>query len=274
MGNSTVANYQLEPFLKWVGGKRWLTTSQKRLLPKEFDHYYEPFLGSGAVFFALKPVKATLADINKELIECYTQIQTNWEAVLKALKIHHNSHSNDYYYQIRALKSEDPVLKAARFIYLNRTCWNGLYRVNLKGQFNVPIGTKKNAILDSDDFEGVSKMLQKATLLSSDFEEIIDKAQRGDFIFVDPPYTVKHNFNGFVKYNEQFFHWHDQERLSECLKRANDRGCLIMLTNANHPSVKELYKDVFDVLELERSSVIAASSANRGMYQEIIVRNY
>lgn len=266
--------FPTEPFLKWVGGKRWLTSSQKSLFPKSFGHYFEPFLGSGAVFFSLNPSQATLSDVNKELIDCYSQIQTNWAGVLSALVRHHELHSKEYYYQVRALKLEDPALKAARFIYLNRTCWNGLYRVNLKGEFNVPIGTKKNAILDSDNFEEVSKRLKAANLVNLDFEEVIDKASKNDFIFLDPPYTVKHNFNGFVKYNEQFFHWSDQERLCESLKRADQRGCQIMLTNANHPSVKELYENVFDILEVERSSVIAASSANRGVYQEIIVRNY
>lgn len=276
MGLTPISNNstELSPFLKWVGGKRWLASSRYTLFPSEYKHYFEPFLGSGAVYFSLNPAQATLSDVNKELIECYSTIKASWKDVETALSAHHDLHCNEYYYQIRASRPEDPIVKAARFIYLNRTCWNGLYRVNMKGEFNVPIGTKQKAILDSDNFEEVANKLKNANLVSLDFEEVIDQAINGDFIFADPPYTVKHNFNGFVKYNEQFFHWSDQERLSQCLKRAKDRGCLIMLTNANHPSVKELYESDFEIIEIERSSVIAASSANRGIYQEIIVRNY
>jgi DNA adenine methylase len=276
MGFTSISNSSAEmsPFLKWVGGKRWLASSRSTLFPSRYEHYYEPFLGSGAVYFSLNPAQATLSDINKELIECYSTIKVSWKEVEIALSVHHDLHCNEYYYQIRASKPKDPIVKAARFIYLNRTCWNGLYRVNMKGEFNVPIGTKKKAILDTDNFEKVANKLKNASLVSLDFEDVIDQANSGDFIFADPPYTVKHNFNGFVKYNEQFFHWSDQERLSQCLKRASKRGCLVMLTNANHPSIKELYENDFEITEVERTSVIAASSANRGVYQEIIIRNY
>jgi len=187
---------------------------------------------------------------------------------------HHNKHSKEYYYKVRQIKPADPAEKAARFIYLNRTCWNALYRVNLKGEFNVPIGTKTNVVLGSDDFEGVSRLLQDVTITHLDFEEVIDRAEEGDLIFADPPYTVKHNFNGFVKYNEKMFHWDDQVRLSKCLIRASDRGCLVLLTNANYPSIIELYENDFYLTPLKRSSVIAASSSNRGMYEELVIRNY
>ena len=262
------------PFLKWAGGKRWLADSYTHLFPEKFGCYYEVFLGSGAVFFSLSPKKSVLSDTNKELIECYCAIRDDWETVVGQLKIHQRKHTGQYYYQIRNSKPRTVSTRAARFIYLNRTCWNGLYRVNLEGKFNVPIGTKSNVFLDSDNFENLSQFLQDTELIASDFEAIIERAKSGDFIFADPPYTVRHNLNGFVKYNEKIFHWDDQVRLRDSLIRASDRGCLVFLTNANHASITELYEKHFDITTLERSSVIAAKSSDRGKYEELVIKNF
>ncbi|MBZ0105946.1 MAG: Dam family site-specific DNA-(adenine-N6)-methyltransferase [Sulfuricella denitrificans] len=262
------------PFLKWVGGKRWLTTTYASLLPSSYKKYYEVFLGSGAVFFSMRPQQATLSDINEELIECYSVLQNEWQEVVDQLRGHHLKHSKDHYYKVRDSKPSSLVKRAARFIYLNRTCWNGLYRVNLRGEFNVPIGTRENVLLHTDNFEELSLLLRNTELLAADFEAVIDRANAGDFIFADPPYTVRHNFNGFVKYNEKIFHWDDQIRLRDCLVRASKRGCLVFLTNANHQSVIELYQNDFELVSLERNSGIAANSRNRGMYEELVVRNF
>jgi DNA adenine methylase len=267
-------NCTIHPFLKWAGGKRWLTSAHSDIFPTSFLRYIEPFLGSGAVFFSLHPQEATLADINTDLIDCYTAVRDNWITVQELLTEHHNKHTKEYYYKIRQVKPTGSAARAARFIYLNRTCWNALYRVNLKGEFNVPIGTKSNVVLDTDNFEEVSRLLQRATIARLDFEKVIDGAGKDDLIFADPPYTVKHNFNGFVKYNEKMFHWDDQVRLSKCLIRASKRGCKIVLTNANHPSIKELYENDFSLTAVTRSSVIAASSSRRGVYEELIIRNF
>lgn len=262
------------PFLKWAGGKRWLTSAYAELLPASYKRYYEVFLGGGAVFFSMRPQHATLSDLNAELIECYSVLRDEWENVVERLHYHHNNHSKDYYYEIRSSKPRLLANRAARFIYLNRTCWNGLYRVNLKGEFNVPVGTKTNVLLESDNFKELSALLKKTELLAADFEEVIDNARSGDFIFADPPYTVRHNLNGFVKYNEKIFHWEDQVRLRDCLVRASKRGCIVLLTNANHPSIIELYENDFELISLSRSSVIAANSKNRGMYEELVVKNF
>lgn len=259
------------PFLKWAGGKRWLTESHLNIFPESYKNYYEPFLGSGAVFFALQPIKSTLSDLNSELIETYCAIKEDWTKVFERLEAHHKKHSKDYYYKVRSSKPRTAHTRAARFIYLNRTCWNGLYRVNLKGEFNVPIGTKQNAILPTDDFKLLSDNLKNSCLLTGDFETTIDLAEGGDLLFVDPPYTVKHNLNGFVKYNEKIFSWEDQIRLSECLKRAASRGCKIIATNAYHPAVTELYEEHFNINALDRHSVIAASSTYRGRYEELLI---
>lgn len=262
------------PFLKWAGGKRWLASAYAELLPASYKRYYEVFLGGGAVFFSMRPKQATLSDLNEELIECYSVLRDEWESVVDRLHHHQNHHSKDYYYEVRSSKPRLLANRAARFIYLNRTCWNGLYRVNLKGEFNVPVGTKTNVLLEADNFEKLSALLKKTELLAADFEEVIDKAHSGDFIFADPPYTVRHNFNGFVKYNEKIFRWEDQVRLRDCLVRASNRGCFVLLTNANHPSVIELYENDFELISLSRNSVIAADSKNRGMYEELVVTNF
>jgi DNA adenine methylase len=269
-----MSSIKVLPFLKWAGGKRWLTEKHIKLFPTFTGKYYEPFLGSGAVFFSLSPQSALLSDLNVELIETYQAIKSDWIAVVSALKTHHTSHSAEYYYSIRSSQPRTPHTKAARFIYLNRTCWNGLYRVNLKGKFNVPIGTKSNVLLDTDDFDALASRLSNVELLACDFEETIDKAGSGDLIFADPPYTVKHNLNGFIKYNEKIFSWDDQERLCLALKRASERGCLVVSTNAYHPAVKELYSHEFELRAMNRSSVIAASPDFRGVYEELLVTNF
>lgn len=262
------------PFLKWAGGKRWLVSSHSQLFPNTFNRYYEPFLGGGAVFFSLRPTDSTLSDLNQELIDCYIAIRDEWHSVESLLAAHHAKHCKQHYLEVRSSKPVGTAERAARMIYLNRTCWNALYRVNLKGEFNVPIGTKQNVLLSTDNFSEVSSVLTNTIICHRDFEAVVDEAGEGDFIFADPPYTVKHNFNGFVKYNEKIFQWSDQVRLSKCLISASNRGCKILLTNANHQSIVDLYEKYFELIPLERNSVIAASSNKRGKYEELIIRNY
>ncbi|WP_228267885.1 DNA adenine methylase [Acinetobacter oleivorans] len=264
----------VSPFLKWAGGKRWFVKNHLDNLPNEFNVYLEPFLGGASMFFAICPKQAILSDYNVNLINCYIAIKEAPQDIYKYLEQHHLSHNKEYYYDIRKAKYVDNVQKAAQFIYLNRTCWNALYRVNMKGEFNVPIGTKTNVILETDNFELVSNILKHTQLISCDFEETINRASKNDFIFVDPPYTVKHNNNGFVKYNETMFSWEDQIRLSEALILADKRGAKFLMTNAYHQSVIDLYKDYFKLSKVSRQSVIASESARRGIYDELLVKNY
>lgn len=262
----------VKPFLKWAGGKRWFVSKYLTFFPSVYNRYIEPFLGSGAIFFALRPQTSILADINRDLIDTYRAIKLDWKSVLTILRVHHKNHDVKYYYKIRRSNPRTIFSRAARFIYLNRTCWNGLYRVNLKGEFNVPIGTKTEVIMVTDGFPEVSQLLQNARLMHSDFETVINRAGRGDLLFVDPPYTVKHSDNGFIKYNEELFRWDHQVRLSKCLKRAKDRGARIVLTNAYHKSIKELYKDSFELIPVKRCSIIAADSSKRKECDELIIR--
>jgi DNA adenine methylase len=271
---ASTTRQQCLPFLKWAGGKRWFASRYLDIIPPSFGRYYEPFLGSAALFFALSPKKAILSDVNASLIDAFCAIRDDWKAVASTLKRYHRLHSTRFYYRIRKSHPRARGARAARFIYLNRTCWNGLYRVNIRGQFNVPVGTKQNVILDSDDFRRTSAMLKSASLASSDFEPAISQARRGDLVFADPPYVTAHSQNGFLKYNEKLFSWDDQVRLAECLRSAKKRGVQILATNADTPSIRALYEKSFRIRTATRSSVIAASSANRGSRSELIITSW
>lgn len=260
-----------KPFLKWAGGKRWFVHHYAHLFPTEFDRYIEPFIGGGAAFFHLAPRQAVLGDTNVDLINTYSAIQQDWRLVYRYLREHHSNHSPAYYYKIREKRLRSSFSRAAQFIYLNRTCWNGLYRVNLQGAFNVPIGTKSSVVYEDDHFDRVSKALQGCTLVVSDFEELIDLAGEGDFVFVDPPYTVRHNHNAFIKYNEKLFSWFDQIRLFQAIKRAESRGALILGTNAYHQSVRELYENDFDTMCVHRNSSISSKASSRSKFEELVI---
>lgn len=261
----------MQPFLKWAGGKRWLLQRHPELRPTSYERYIEPFLGGGAFFFSTSPAQAILSDLNEELINVYRAIKKDYVAVEQGLREHHFSHSAEHYYAVRASKPEGQVERAVRMLYLNRTCWNGLYRVNKKGEFNVPIGSKTNVLL-SDDFKAIAQRLKGAELVVSDFEKIVDRAADGDFVFVDPPYTVHHNNNGFLKYNQDLFSWEDQIRLRDAVVRASERGAKVLVTNAAHESLLELYAGVGDIREIDRASVISGARKGRGRQKEILVR--
>ena len=258
-----------QPFLKWAGGKRWLTRRRQFFIPPYTGRYIEPFLGGGAVFFFHAPDSSLLADTNVSLIEVYQQLRDNWEAVWDRLCLHHRFHNKEHYYKERRLFRVKPTERAAQFLYLNRACWNGLYRVNQQGDFNVPIGTKTSIIFPDDDFQSISQSLSRSVILASDFEAVIDAASVGDFVFADPPYTVAHNNNGFLKYNEKIFSWDDQVRLRDACCRAVGRGATVYVTNAHHDAVIELYRNCGDIERLDRESVIGGSADYRGSVSEI-----
>lgn len=262
----------ITPFLKWAGGKRWFVQRHADLIPKTFNRYIEPFLGGGSVFFHLQPSQSLLGDTNPDLIAAYRGIKENWKGVVRSLRYHSRQHSDEHFYAIRDRRPKEGIPTASRMIYLNRTCFNGIYRVNLHGEFNVPRGTKDSVLLDNDCFDRVAKLLEGADIRVADFEVLINEAQAGDFVFADPPYTVRHNFNGFVKYNEKLFSWQDQERLADALIRAKRRGVHVLSTNANHSSIRELYDDCgFNLITTSRFSSISASSEHRKQYDELII---
>ncbi len=259
------------PFLKWAGGKRWLAANHLSLFPRQYCRYIEPFLGSGAVFFALNPKRATLSDLNQELVLTYQAIRDDWKGVVSVLEEHQRLHSTEHYYSVRGSSPSSVAERAARLIYLNRTCWNALYRVNMKGEFNVPIGAKTAVLMDTDDFEEVSRRLQDVELLCSDFDDIIRGASGGDLVYADPPYTVRQGNNGFVKYNDRLFRWEDQVRLRNSLAYAVSRDASVVVSSADHSSIVELYGGDFLAHHIERSSVIAGTNSARGKCRELLI---
>ncbi len=270
---NTFSETSVKPFLKWAGGKRWFVANHSRILTASYRRYFEPFVGSGAVFFHLRPLRAVLADSNAALINTYQAIRSDWRSVWKKLRNHQRQHCVAYYYHVRSSQPISPAGMAARFIYLNRTCFNGLYRVNRNGEFNVPKGTKKTVVFPDDNFRAVAMALRNCELRVADFEEVLDRAQNGDFVYIDPPYTVRHNNNNFLRYNESIFRWEDQVRLAKAMYRANRRGALIVMSNANASCIRELYREFGVMLEVSRCSVLAADSTKRRNTTELIVTN-
>ena len=265
----------ITPFLKWAGGKRWLARRCNDLFDTEYERYIEPFLGGASMFFALRPRNAILADCNKRLIETFVAVRRNPEGIVSALQQYQELHTDDFFYAERSRDYPESALKrAAQLIYLNRTCWNGLYRVNRKGEFNVPRGTKTTVLLDTDDFGAVATALKRAQLRTQDFATTLRTAEAGDLVYVDPPYTVQHNNNGFGKYNENIFSWEDQIRLKRAVDAAVKRGAKVAVSNADHTTVRELYRGVGGLATVRRKSVIAGSAQHRGEIGEVLIRSW
>jgi DNA adenine methylase len=263
---------KLTPFLKWPGGKRWFITKYKEKFPTSYNQYIEPFVGGGSVFFSLQPINTIISDVNSELINVYIVMRDTPDELANILQYHQKHHCEDYYYKIRAYKPREKIKKAGRFLYLNRTCYNGMYRVNQKGVFNVPIGTKNNCIYDIELFPEYARSLKNAEIHASDFGPILQRASRNDLVFVDPPYTIAHNQNSFIKYNERLFSWEDQERLLDELCNARNKGAIIFATNANYNSLREMYvKKGFFVKTVERYSSISGKTDKRGTQEELLI---
>lgn len=262
----------MRPFLRWAGGKRWLAGDVAFEAPQNL-RLIEPFLGGGALFFGREWKGAVLADINRFLINAYVHMQKNPSDLFKLVAEHFERHSKDYYYDVRTRLGFSTIQDAADFVYLNRSCFNGLFRVNLAGRFNVPLGTKVYELNDELEFSQWSAKLKMAEIILADFETTIDYAGAGDFVFADPPYTVNHNSNGFIEYNEKIFSWDDQVRLHGCLLRASQRGALFALTNADHPTVHELYSGC-EIRTFERGSEMAGRNSARGKTTEVVVTRF
>lgn len=264
--SSSSEQIRLPPLIKWPGGKRALLDAIISVLPNRAGRYFEPFFGGGALFFALQPKYALLSDVNEELINLYLHVKESPRQLIELLKSYKNTEEN--YYRIRDQSPRLPIRRAARFLFLTTLSFNGIHRVNLKGQFNVPYGRKTYLrSFDEEKILAASGALSNAELVVADFEAATKDAQKGDLIYFDPPYTVAHAKNGFVKYNENIFSWEDQIRLSRHAMELHERGCHVIVSNADHPSVNDLYTE-FNCITIERYSVIAASSDFRRMITE------
>lgn len=260
------------PFLRWAGGKTWLTDFVLSLTKDlEINRYYEPFLGGGAVFFALKPQNAILSDANAELISTYITLREKPEEVISMLKTFRNE--SECYYRVRSDVREDDVYMCARFIFLNQTSYNGLYRVNTAGKYNVPFGHRKIDFIKEDYLRHVSQLLQSVVLRCSDFESSEREIQASDLVFLDPPYTVSHNQNGFIKYNQHLFSLDDQYRLKTFIDHIKEQGAYYILTNAAHDTIREIFDDGDVMYTRNRHSTIGGNQARRGHVDEFVFTN-
>ena len=269
------------PVVKWVGGKRQLITEIDKYIPSHFSTYYEPFLGGGAVFFYLQPKKAVVNDINKELINLYQVIQDNVEELIEDLKKHKNE--PDYFYSIRELdrdlevyKKLTPVERASRIHYLNKTCYNGLFRVNSQGQFNVPFGRYKNPnIVNEITLRAVSNYFNSAkiTFKCCDFEEAVKGARKGSFVYFDPPYDPVSDTSSFTGYDKGGFDRQEQKRLKKLCDKLDDRGIKFLLSNSETEFILDLYRDYkIEIVQAKRS--INSKGNKRGEVNEVLVMKY
>jgi len=258
------------PFLRWAGSKRRLLNQIIPFIPQQFHAYYEPFLGSGALFFLLCPRQAWLSDKSRELIDVYKILRDSVSSIIRHLRP--LKPDRDLFYAFRGQPSRGKLKRTAEFLYLNKTCWNGLYRVNKKGHFNVPYGMPKtNFIANFDNLRACSLVLKKpgVNLKSCDFEEALANVQTGDLVYLDPPYITRHN-NGFIDYNETLFSWKDQKRLAKRARQLASAGAYVIVSNANNREVMGLYRG-FKFGRLTRSSTLASNPECRVRVTEAIL---
>lgn len=260
------------PFLKWAGGKGQVLQQYLEHFPTQFEAYHEPFLGGGAVFFHLLPSRAVLTDINEELVNVYQCIRDAVEAVIDGLSIHQANHSKDYYYHIRANPGTHPVERAARLLYLNKTCFNGLYRENSKGQFNVPMGRYKNpAICNPDLLRAAARALQPVAIAVASFDTVLQRAHDArDFVYFDPPYHPISVTSSFTAYNRYAFRAEDQVRLCKIASELANRGVQVMVSNSDCPFIRDLYKD-FNIHPIQAARSINSNAKKRGKITELLI---
>lgn len=266
------------PIVKWVGGKRQLMFELLKNMPKNYNRYFEPFIGGGALFFALQPDNAYISDMNEELINLYQVVRDNVDELVADLQKH--DICKEYFMEIRNIdrmeeyKNWSDVKKASRFIYLNRTCFNGMYRVNSKGEFNVPFGHYKNPrILDENNLINCSNLLQRTEIKHADFSEILKKVKKGDFVYFDPPYVPLNETSSFTSYTKDGFDLDMQLGLREVCDELDSMGVKFLLSNSDTQFVNELYEN-YNIKKVFASRQINANADGRGKITEVLVRNY
>lgn len=273
-------NSQPQPFLKWAGGKRQLLPVIRRYIPRQFKTYYEPFVGAGAVLFDLRPEQAVINDINGELINCYRVIKESPEALVKDVRKHRNEKA--YFYSVRALdrnpnyKVLSPVERASRLIYLNKSCYNGLFRVNSKGEFNTPFGKYKNPrYVQEEAILAISRYLNRNSveIKNTGFDAAVETAAKGDFIYFDPPYDPVSETASFTSYSLSPFGREEQVHLKETADLLGRRGCKVMLSNSATEYIQELYKE-YRTIRVPASRSINSVAGSRGKIDELLILNY
>ncbi len=270
----------MKPIIKWAGGKGRLLTQLKLLLPADIEsrRYVEPFFGGGAMYFDLQPQNACIADINVDLINMYIQVATNVDLVISNLRWYAEFHDEEFYYKIRTRYNSNPELvratRAAMFLYLNKTCFNGLYRVNKKGEFNVPIGSYKNPnIVNEEVLREASTQLSDISMLCTGFESVPTFAHAGDFVYFDPPYEPVSKTANFTAYTPGGFTQQDQTDLRDVFVELDRKGCKVMLSNSDVPFIRDIYQD-FNITEILAARSINSKGVGRGVVSEVVIRNY
>ena len=273
-----------KPFLKWVGGKGQLLTQFESLFPKRYNSYFEPFIGGGAVFFSINPQKAHINDINETLVQTYTHIKNDVEKLIKSLaKLEKKFLAKDtearkeFYYSIRekynSLSHED-FKKSLYFLFFNKTAFNGVYRENSKGGFNVPMGSYKNPkIVDEENLREVSKMLSNTKITSGSFVDAVKNAKAGDFVYFDPPYHPLSETSSFTSYSKDSFSKDDQIRLRDLFVELDKRGVYVMLSNSSAPFIQEIYSG-YTQIPVYANRMINSKSDKRGKISEVVIINY
>lgn len=263
---------KMQPFLRWAGGKRWLVSRLRSKLDiSQFTSYHEPFIGGGAMLFSFLPENAFISDVNEQLMQAYLIMKENPEAIIEFIQALRTD--EETYYRVRSMAPQNEIEAAGRFIYLNRTSFNGIYRVNLRGEYNVPWGKKLNYQFDYENLRKVGKYLQKVEISHGDFELCLEHVRENSLVFLDPPYIMSKNNNVFLKYNQRAFSEQDQERLADMIEEIKRRGAFYILTNSNHEKVIETFDKGDNRIELTRTSLIGGTNAKRGAYEECIFTN-
>ena len=266
------------PIVKWAGGKTRLLEQLLERRPIQFRRYFEPFLGGGAMFFRLAPARAVLSDLNDDLMNVYRCVAWHVEAVIQRLAAHKRNHAHDYYYAVRERWNNRKLLRAdveraAAFIYLNKTCYNGLYRVNQRGNFNVPIGRySEPKIYDADQLRAASRALQRADLATGHFAERVENAGPGDFVYFDPPYDPVSRTANFTGYTAASFGDDDQYELARIVGDLTDRGAFVMVSSSDTPYIRDLYRG-FSIETVEVARAINSRASARGPVSELIITN-
>lgn len=266
------------PFLKWAGGKGRLLPDLLVRVPKDFGRYFEPFLGGGAFFFGLNPATAALSDVNRELVNAYEVVRDNVESLISHLSEH--KANRRYFYKVRKLDRRpdfwtfSQVERASRFIYLNKTCFNGLCRVNSEGFFNVPYGMYKNPkILDEENLRACSEVLQGVKIRHASYVDTLTETKRGDFVYLDPPYVPLSATSSFTSYSQDGFAFEDQMALASMCREIHERGVQFMLTNSDTQVVLDLYQG-FEIERINSPRSVSADGGKRKPVKDILVRNY
>lgn len=274
----------MHPFVKWAGGKTQLLDRIRELMPKEYNHYYEPFIGGGALLFSIAPKNFAINDFNSELIQaykCFTN-EDDFKKLVERLDYHQKHHSEEYYYKVRGMDKSPDFLnlpayeRAARMIYLNKSCFNGLYRVNSKGFFNVPSGKKRKVVCyEKENLEEIRIFFSNSRfeILNGDFQDAVKNVQHGDFVYFDPPYDTWEDKDSFTSYAKSPFGKEEQKRLANVYKTLSDEGAFVMLSNHNTEYIRELYKD-FHIHVVEAKRMINSKASGRGNVEEVIITNY